>query len=75
MAYAQRFVFQFLAGVGHAEIGTKIKKLVLNAGQHGIELSEGVRVGMEPDNSQNRVCLIHGAIGLNAKMGLGHAGA
>ena len=71
----QGFVGQFLARVGHAEIGAEIKKFVLNAGQHGVELGEGFGVGMEPDNSQNRIGFIHGAIGLNAEMGLGNAGS
>ena len=73
--YAQRFVGQFLACLGHAEISAEIKKFVLNAGEHGIELGEGFGVGMEPDNSQNRIGFINGAIGLNAEMGLGNAGA
>ena len=53
--------------------GAEIKQFVLNAGQHGIELGEGFAVGMEPDDSQNRIGFIHGAIGLNAEMGLGDA--
>ena len=72
---AQRLVGQFLAGIGDAEVGAKIKQFVLNAGQHGIKLAESFGVGVEPDNSQNRIGFINRAIGLNAQVGLGNAGS
>jgi hypothetical protein len=71
---AQGFMAGFFTGLGNAEISAEVKKLILNPAQHGIQLAESFRVGVKSDDSQNRIRFIHGAVSLNAEMGLRNAG-
>ena len=70
---AQGLVAQVLAGIGHAKIGAQIEEVVLDAGQHGIELGEIRRAGVKPGDADRRIGLVHRAIGLDAQVVLGDA--
>ena len=56
-----------------AEVGAQVEEVVLNPGQHGVDL--GPVGGMEPRQSDGGVGLVDGAVSGHAKLMLGHPAA
>ena len=67
---AQRII---LADIRHrtAEVGAEIEHVVLDASQHAVRK----RVGLQPCETNRRICLVHRAIGCDAEVVLRDARA
>ena len=57
-----------LRGLGQAEVGADIEKLVLDAGEHGVECGKFRQDGVKPRQANCGIGFIHGAEGLDAQV-------